>query len=498
MLPALARTPELVDLVRRQDYFILHAPRQVGKTTAMIALVPKLCELGFVAIHVSLLESRGLTETSAAEPIWLDAIESSAQCALPEDEWPPPLAPTLAHPVGTRLRNYLSAWSRAVKKPIVLLLDEADAVQGEAMMSLLAQLRSGFEKRAVGIFPTSIGLIGLRNLRGYIVEVRGRPHSPSSPFNNAISFTLRNFNRDEVAALYQQHTDDTGQKFLPETVDAAMLWTEGQPYLVNALARHAVTEQVSDRTQPIRPAHIERAKDALILARVTHLDHLAERLNEARVARILTPVLLGEGEVASLSDDFQYCVDLGLIRRASPISVTNPIYREVLARVLTQQRQDSLPDLSARWRTSDGRINFPALVDAFREFWRENADVLQESDSFYREATPQIVFMAFVQSAVNGEGRVTREYAAGRGRIDLLIETRGDRHVVELKRAKTASALAIARRDGEQQLAEYLDTTGMREGWLLVFDLRPTPSWEEKLWCEDVERGGLVLHLRGV
>lgn len=498
MLPPLGRMPQLHRLIEEWQYFILHAPRQVGKTTAMMALARQLRERGTVALHASLLGARGMPEKAESEVVWLTSVALAAEIQLPEAQRPPSPDAVQASPPGTRLQHWLRSWCQEVKVPVVLLLDEADAVQGEAMMSLLAQLRNGFDYRGPEVFPTSVGLIGLRSLRDYIVEVRGRPLAQSSPFNNAISLTLRNFNREEVASLYAQHTDDTGQLFLPETVDAVMYWTGGQPLLVNALARHAVGELVPDRTLPIRPEHIEQSKDALIGARVTHLDHLAERLNEPRVARILLPILLGEGEIASTTDDFEYCVDLGLIHRSPVVAVSNPIYREVLARQLTQSQNDALPELGQRWRLPNGQLDFAALIEAFRQFWRENADILMEQGGLYREAAPQLVLMAFLQRVVNGGGRITREYAAGRGRIDLLIELRGGRHVVEMKRARSDATLSRARRDGLEQLGGYLDSTGVSEGWLLIFDLRAERSWEERLWSEDLEQDGKILHLRGV
>ncbi len=39
MLPALDRLPEIRRLVSQRRYFVVHAPRQTGKTTALKALV---------------------------------------------------------------------------------------------------------------------------------------------------------------------------------------------------------------------------------------------------------------------------------------------------------------------------------------------------------------------------------------------------------------------------------------------------------------------------
>jgi hypothetical protein len=106
--------------------------------------------------------------------------------------------------------------------------------------------------------------------------------------------------------------------------------------------------------------------------------------------------------------------------------------------------------------------------------------------------------MAFLQKVVNGGGRVTREFAGARGAIDLLVEYCGERHVIELKRVRPAhDAPARVREAGVRQLCRYLDTVGERHGWLLIFDQREGRTWEERLWAEELEVDGRMLHLRG-
>ena len=43
---------------------------------------------------------------------------------------------------------------------------------------------------------------------------------------------------------------------------------------------------------------------------------------------------------------------------------------------------------------------------------------------------------------------------------------------------------------GAAQLAGYLDTVGLDEGWLVVFDVRPGVPWEERLWEREVSVQG--------
>lgn len=496
MLPPASRAANIRRLVDQDRYFILHAPRQTGKTTAIVTLAEELRAEGRIAVRASLLASRGVSDVGTAEPLWLFAIEDAAATWLAPDQRPPPHQPFLEGPPGTRLQAWLSAWARAVDRPVVLLLDEADAAQGEAMHSLLAQLRNGYEIRGVGRFPTSVALVGLRNLRDFLVEARGRAFSPASPFNVITSVTLRNFTREEVCALYAQHTAETGQVFEDAAIDAVFWWTDGQPYLVCALAAVTTDELVTDRAQPVTSAHVEAAKERLVRARVTHLDSLAERTKEERVARVLAPILLGAPAhtVDVGSDDFQYCVDLGLIRTEPEIAVANPWYREVLLRTLGDARQ---PDVPRRSWVKDGRLDVAGLVDAFLAWWPQHADAIRERDpSPYREAVPHIVFLAFLQRVVNGGGTVLREFALGRGRVDVMVQFGVERHVFELKRVTDRDRLDSVVQEAVRQTAEYAAPLGLDEAWILVFDARGGP-WRERLWRSERTHDHVTLHLRG-
>lgn len=499
MLPPSRRLPDVRSFVEREQYFVLHAPRQVGKTTAMRAFAAELRDAGYRALWATLEGAQAIEDVERAEPIWIEAIHTSARLAgVPA----PATAAYHQAPPGTRLGRYLSDLCDASpERPVVLLLDEADVLSGPALVSLLRQLRAGFADRGVRSFPASIALIGMRDLFDYLTTAKdGAPVNPGSPFNiKAHSITMRNFTSDEVIELLAQHTADTGQVFLPEAGKRIFWWTNGQPFLVNKLGLICMDELVPDRTQPVTAAQIDEAKERLVLSRTTHLHALAERLKETRVARIVEAVLLGDEQVDYQGDDFRYCIDLGLlVRGPNGAEAANPMYREVLVREIGYNRQANTPAPWWPWRRNDGRLDFPALVDNFRQHWRENADIIVEHLPQYPEAVCHIAYMAFVNRVVNGGGHVEREFAAGRGAIDVVVHFAGERFVTEIKRVRPRDTLETIKQKGVAQLGRYLDTLGMAEGWLLIVNQHPGLSWEERLWEEEVVLGGKRLHLVGV
>jgi hypothetical protein len=315
----------------------------------------------------------------------------------------------------------------------------------------------------------------------------------TSPFNiTAEAQTLAPFTAAEVAELLGQHTAATGQRFAPEAAALIHELSAGHPWLVNALADQA-TLDVRDRARTIEAAQIETAKETIILERRTHIDSLAARLRESRVQRIVEPMLLGNGLPDGIDEDLQYVAGLGLIRvEAGQWRVANPIYREVIPRVLTFATQTSLYQETPWYLRPDGSLDLAKLLAEFQEFWREDGHLAAEG-FHYREAGPHLVLMAFLQRVVNGGGRVEREYGLGRGRLDLIVEWRGERQLIELKlrRGKRAEERALA------QLARYLDGAGLAEGWLVLFDLRKEIPWAEKLTTRAVEIEGKRITVLG-
>ncbi len=478
------RLPNLEMLIAQRSYFVIHAPRQTGKTTAMLTLAKELTESGkYTAVMVSAeVGAPFKNDPGKAELAILGAWRNAIEFRLP-DELQPPTWPDAE--VGQRIRTSLGAWAKASPRPIVLFIDEIDALQDEALISILRQLRDGYPNRPSG-FPLSVGLIGLRDVRDYKVASGGSERlNTSSPFNIKVrSLTMRNFNAAEVAELYQKHTTETGQKFTDEAVSLAFELTQGQPWLVNAIAKEIVEEIVADTDIDITTEHIIAAKEILIARQDTHLDSLAERLREPRVKAIIEPMLAGQTFGDTFNDDRQYLIDLGLLKRDSSggLVISNPIYREVIPRVLAQGTQDTLPHISPTWLTPSGELDTDALLEAFLVFWRQHGEPLLGSAA-YHEIAPHLVLMAFLHRVVNGGGTLEREYAIGRDRMDLCLRYGKVILGIELKvwRGKKKDPLAV----GIEQLDSYLARLGVNFGWLVIFDCRSNAlEIEERLVTE--------------
>jgi hypothetical protein len=471
MLPPTERLPKVMALVDGQKYFVLHAPRQTGKTTALLALAMELtASERYVAALLSMeVGAPFADDPGAAELAILGDWRRAASAQLPDALQPPAWPPDEA---GSRIGAALTAWALAAPRPLVVFLDEIDALRDIALVSVLRQLRAGYPRRP-GEFPWSLALIGLRDVRDYrVTEGEASRLGTASPFNiKARSLTLADFSADDVARLYAQHSVDTGQAFTPAALARAYELTQGQPWLVNALAQVAVEDLVPDRRQPVAPGDLDRASGILIQRQDTHLDSLAERLREPRVRRILEPMLAGTALPAVPEDDIRFVLDLGLVRLSDEggLVVANPIYREVLARVLATTPRASLPHIAPTWLTEDGRLDLQALLASFLAFWRQHGQALLGSAP-YPEIAPHLVMMAYLDRVANAGGTLEREYAVGSGRMDLLLRYGPDSFAFELKVWRDGRPDPLG--EGLAQIDGYLAGLGLDTGWLVLFDRR--------------------------
>jgi hypothetical protein len=291
---------------------------------------------------------------------------------------------------------------------------------------------------------------------------------------------------DEPDDARQQHRADGGGDDRPEDAvgaDAEQALTRGQPWLVNALAYESCFRMPEgrDRALPIGAGLIDQAKENLILRRVTHLDQLADKLQEPRVRHIIEPMLAGTAPGVVPEADRDYLLDLGLLRRGEGggLLVANPIYREVLPRALASGPQDSLPQITPTWLRPDGSLDPDRLLAAFIAFWRQHGEPLLGSAP-YHEIAPHLVLMAFLQRVVNGNGTLEREYAIGRGRMDLCLRYGDATLGIEIKVRRDGAPDPLA--EGLAQLDGYLAGLGLDTGWLVIFDRRAErPPLAERL-----------------
>jgi GTPase SAR1 family protein len=511
MLPVLPRIPNINGMLDNKYYFVIYGPRQSGKTTFLQSLIEKIhLDGNYYALSCSLQTLISVTDESIginriANLINDSVMRSQAQAlkalAYPED-MVPGLEPAL------KIRKFLNYLSVNLDKDLVVIFDEADSLSGPILLTFLSQIRDGYLERNISPvtkFPRSLALVGMMNIRDYKAQIRPESKSlgSSSPFNIIEeAFTLANFTKNEISELYNQHTEATGQIFTEKSIETAWRWSEGQPWLVNALAKDVVNRQLNDDfSVAIEPEHFDQAAENLLRRRDTHLDSLLRRLHEPRLRRVMEPIILGAKSFSQevTQDDTRYALELGLIKiDEEGYKPANPLYQEAIIRYLSRPIQDGITEnYGNRWL--DGKkLDMSGLLKGFQQFWRENAE-MRTHPLEYHESTPHLVFFAFMQRVINGGvATLQREYALGRDRLDTNIKYQGVSYPVELKVKSTGLRLSDAQFKGIMvQLGGYMDKLGATEGWLIVFVKNEKKSWKEKIYWETRKFKHLTIHIVG-
>ncbi len=504
-LPLLKRIKleDIESLIDQEKYFVLHAPRQTGKTSCMLALMHHLNKEGrYACLYVNIEAAQGARENvRRGIKAILSATASRAITHL-QDTFLDENFNDILDKTGedNALNQALAQLSIHLSKPLVLLIDEIDSLIGDTLISVLRQIRSGYDKRPEE-FPQSIVLCGVRDIRDYRIHSSREKEiiTGGSAFNiKAESLRIGDFLFDEVQELLMQHTIETGQTFIPDAIEEIWSLTNGQPWLVNALAYETCFKfkENLDRRRTITLDMVKKAKENLIIRRETHLDHLADKLREERVRKVIEPIIMGEMLTSGIpEDDVQYLTDLGLIRRKPSIMISNPIYMEIIPRMLTSTTQDSISHKAAWYINKDGTLDMDKLLSAFQQFFREHSEHWVERFD-YKEAGPQLLMQAFLQRVINSGGQIEREYGLGKMRTDLLVIWRyGKNNSSEMKIQKSVIELKLLYKSLEQtikagvcQTLEYMDRCGSNEGHLVIFDRTNGKSWEEKIFRRE-EKG---------
>ncbi|MBN1168013.1 MAG: ATP-binding protein [Methanospirillaceae archaeon] len=511
-LPPLTRfdLPEILTLISQKKYFVLHAPRQSGKTSCLLACADYFNKDGrYYALYINVEAGQAAREdVSSAMRAILSGMLRRVNIIFPDIVTSLDLEKIiLQNGPYDAMGAFFALLSARLDKPFILMIDEIDALVGDTLISVLRQIRAGYDNRPLH-FPSSIILCGVRDVRDY------RIHSDKdkaiitggSAFNiKAESLRLGNFTEEETRTLLLEHTRETGQIFEDDVLTFVWSLTMGQPWLVNALAYEVCfkIEEGKNRSNRITKNLILEAKERLIERRETHLDQLVDKLREERVRRVIEPMLTGEiFEQNFKPDDISYLVDLGLItqERSGALAIANPIYQEIIPRELSYTAQSGM-SLERAWYIGDnGSIRVNDLLVSFQQFFREHSESWTDIAQ-YKEAGPQLLLQAFLQRIINGGGQITREYGLGRGRTDLFIlwqlpDGTYQRFVIECKILQGSREATIGK--GLAQVTRYADRCKAEEVYLLIFDREKEKSWNEKIFTLTVEHEGMQVTVFGM
>jgi hypothetical protein len=514
MIPDYERDVDLMPLIENKDFFVFHAARQCGKTTLFRNYMNKLEASGdYYALYCSLESAYAFNEPVIGIQAVFDVIKEAVEShfyyfsnnAFVDDIKKIDLSDKGS---SIKIKTYFKELCQILDKPLVVFFDEADCLSNGTLITFLRQLRDGYINRESIPFIHSLALIGLRNIRDYKSSIRDGHLTlgSASPFNIVKkSLTMSDFNFEQVKNLYNQHTQDTGQIFTDEAINKAFYYSQGQPWIVNALAREAIQKiLLRDHTKIVDQNIMQQAAANLMKRRDTHIDSLMDKLKEPRVKSIIEPLINGQNNFDLLSDDFEYVKSLGLIKIVeSKIKIANPVYSEIISRTLNYNLEMTTPvKYINRWVGKD-KILMNELLTEFQAYWRENSE-LPEIFSI----SPQLFLPYFLQNALKNIQGIHITENSYQSNIDLCVCYRPDGspegragelyYPIEIKVMRKDNQARV-RKEGIEQINKYMDRYDSKEGWLVIFDRLDDPktTWDDKIYFETLRPENRPLDMGG-
>ncbi|MBI1925399.1 hypothetical protein HYR99_14250, partial [Candidatus Poribacteria bacterium] len=269
--------------------------------------------------------------------------------------------------------------------------------------------------------------------------------------------------------------------------------TEGQPFLVNRLAQILTEEMNIPLNETITLSHFDIAHRQLLDEPNVHLSHLTRNIRrKPAFERLLMSICLDERGISfNLRNDLiSELVSYGILKRGEDgfCEISNPIYQYNIVQTfqpLSNGLEDKyLPEESvvefSDYLTPEGKIDCHALLVNFRDFIKRAGYRILEVPDTPQEFVGQYLLFAYLDAFVRQiRGFMYVEVRTGRGRMDLIILHKGDKYIVETKLWRSQRRYD----QGKIQLASYLKSEGIPEGYYVVFDHRQSAQerFEEEI-----------------
>ena len=501
------RVAEIADFINRIKagrYVVLFAPRQTGKTTffrlALGALTAE--DPTYFPIQLDFQMMRNATPAIFYDRFYqmiCMQIESVFQKrgGIPSEALTQFLANTTItddfsmllffQQLGSLLDSGSHNGVPAFKK-VVLLIDEFDGIPRAVVSDFLYSLRQIYLSEEMQ-YPHSVGIVGVKSIAQLNYD------RSVSPFNVQDEFRLPNFTREQVQELFQQYTDESGQAFALDVIEALHKQTAGQPFLVNRFAQILTEELGIPKTETLTMADFAKAHKQLLMEGNTNIDHLRTNVRrDLRFEKILMQIASYESGVPFNPDDalMNELVTYGVIAANADgmCEIINPIYQHRILQIFkptfnglehTYFSEESGMNF-IDYLTPTGQLEMEPLLDNFCSFIaRAGFRVLQVPNT-PREYVGQHLLYAYLDHFVRVVGAAMfLEVQTGRGRINLLLLHNQRKYIIETKIWEGSRYYE----SGKKQLAAYMKLEDAVAGYYIVFDHRRNP--EARVETETVE-----------
>lgn len=456
-------------LVEQGRYFTIFAPRQAGKTTYFQLLIRRLASQGYTPIWISFEGLRTLTRAEFYQALTLFLQRELANYGIYT-------AYTITNQIDLQL--YLGEISTQIQA-LVLIIDEFENIPEVVLDELMHTFRAMYQKRQYHKLQ-SLALVGVSTIAELVL-------SSASPFNVVDELRIPYFTFAEVQELIGQYVAEAGQRFDEEVISAIYENTLGQPGLVCALCQYLVTTKVPDHSQPVTMAAFYPTLQHFLTERLDkNIVNIVQKAREKQL--FMLRILFGNTRVPFTVDnpDIAYLYAHGVVDNVHGyVDVPIPLYAKRLINAFRPpingesshyvSAQDTFPE----YIINDG-LNLHGILGKYRDYVHRRGfrafDTKQLKEGAWHYSLDG--FINFFIERLGGDTFV--ETPSGIGRTDILILYHQHKYIIETKIFTDQAYF----QNGKQQLADYLATEGLTEGYYVVFSNKHTET--DTLYLEEL------------
>ena len=465
-------------------YITVWAPRQTGKTWVMQQVMTRLNQSD--EFELAILTMQSAKSIKSAEGVLGLLVDNLAR-------W-----------FGREFPR-IQQWSELVNlfsppyfsKPLILILDEFDALQEEHINLFANEFRNIYTQRQNEQDKSSsekscllhgLSLIGVRSVLG-IENVSG------SPFNVQRSIHIPNLTQEEVIGVFHWYAKESGQTFENGVIDRVFDEMQGQPGLTCWLGE-LITETYNRRQPTITMQDFENSyKAALKLLPNNNILNLVSKAKQEPYKTLVLDLFRTSQKLFFRYDDpttnFLYMngvvePELGTMAATDDNAIAATEYYLKFASPFVQKRlfhyfaNEFFGTLDPRFAPFEDlsdtvtaqSLNLPNLLRRYEHYLQQNRawllrDAPRRSTDFriFEAVFHFNLYLYLVRFLESYKAQVTPEFPTGNGKLDLLIRHAGRLFGIEVKSfvnlAEYQSAL--------QQTADYAQQLGLTEITLALF-----------------------------
>ncbi len=459
-------------LIDKGLYFTINRARQYGKTT-IIYMVDKYLPDAYSTAFLS-FEGLGSESFDSVEAFCQTFVEMLNRSLKNE---------SVCNNINslTELSKYIS--HICTNQKIILIIDEVDKISNHFIfIDFLGMLRDKYLMRSMGRDTTfySVILSGVADIKNTKLQMTQKgfyqPHQGernyNSPWNIAADFDLdMSFCPSEITTMLKayEHEHKTDMD-ISQIADDIYRYTNGYPYLVSRICKH-IDEKLNKNWSS---SGILNAVKIILRESNTLFDDLFKNLEiNHDVYNLVYDILIVGRQRAFQIDNPTISIAsmYGIIADKDGIAViSNKIFEMRIYNYFISKDEDKDTKKITGVLQSDIVMNGRFQMDmCVKKFAKHYAQTFTDNDIRFLEHNVRQVFLTYLKPLINGQGFYHIESRLlDQRRMDIVVDFNNEQFVIELKIWNGERR----HEDAYIQLDGYLDTLGLKIGYLLTFDFR--------------------------